>query len=203
MKRIALSICLVIAGCALPRVPSDTYVPPPLADYHQHLFSPALAALMSPPAPAAPVAPITANDLITLLDAAGIKRAVILSTAYIWSQPRRKVPNDYERVRADNDWTAEQVALYPNRLVAFCSVNPVREYALEELARCSKNPHFRGLKLHFGNSVVDYHNPQHVEQVRRVFAGANGYLMPIVVHMRATISEKFPYYADQVRGLLN
>jgi predicted TIM-barrel fold metal-dependent hydrolase len=203
MRHIAISICLTTAACALPRPASDTYVPPPLADYHQHLFSPSLAALMSPPPPGAPVAPITANDLIQLLDAAGIKRAVILSTAYIWSQPRRKVANDYEKVKADNDWTAEQVALYPNRLVGFCSVNPVRDYALEELARCSKNPHFRGLKLHFGNSVVDYHNPQHVEQVRRVFAAANGYRMPIVVHMRATISEKLPYGADEARIFLN
>jgi uncharacterized protein len=203
MRHIAIFICLTTAACALPRAASDSYVPPPLADHHQHLFSPALAALMSPPPPAAPFAAITANDLIRLLDAAGIKRAVILSTAYIWSQPRRKVANDYEKVKADNDWTAGQVALYPKRLVGFCSVNPVREYALEELARCSKNPHFRGLKLHFGNSVVDYHNPQHVEQVRRVFAAANGYRMPIVVHMRATISDKLPYGADEARIFLN
>ena len=203
MKHTAIFTCLIIGACALPRAIGDAYVPPPLADYHQHLFSPALAALMSPPPPAAPEMPITANDLIPLLDAAGIKRALILSTAYIWSQPRRKVPNDYEKVKADNDWTAEQVALHPSRLVAFCSVSPVREYALEELARCSKNPNFHGLKLHFGNSVVDYHNPQHVEQVRRVFAAANSYRMPIVVHMRATISEKLPYGADEVRIFLN
>jgi predicted TIM-barrel fold metal-dependent hydrolase len=203
MKRMALSICLVTSACAIPRAQNTVVVPPPLADHHQHLFSPALAALMSPAAPAAPVTPITANDLIPLLDAAGIKRAVILSTAYIWSQPRRKVENDYEKVKADNDWTGEQVALFPDRLVGFCSVNPVREYALEELARCSKNSHFRGLKLHFGNSVVDYHNPQHVEQVRRVFAAANGYRMPIVVHMRATISENLPYGADEARIFLN
>jgi predicted TIM-barrel fold metal-dependent hydrolase len=203
MKRAAMLGCLIISACALPRAPSDAYVPPPLADHHQHLFSPALAALMSPAPPAAPFAPIMAGDLVRLLDAAGIKRAVILSTAYIWSQPRRKVPNDYEKVKADNDWTAEQVALYPDRLVGFCSVNPVREYALAELARCSKNPHFHGLKLHFGNSVVDYHNPRHVEQVRRVFAAANRYGMPLVIHMRATISEKLPYGADEARIFLN
>lgn len=203
MKHSAVLTCLIIGACALPHAISDAYVPPPLADYHQHLFSPALAALMSPPPPAAPVTPITANDLIPLLDAAGIKHAVILSTAYIWSQPRRKVANDYEKVKADNDWTAEQVALHPSRLVAFCSVSPVGGYALEELARCSKNSNFRGLKLHFGNSVVDYHNPQHVEQVRRVFAAANRYRMPIVVHMRATISEKLPYGADEARIFLN
>jgi predicted TIM-barrel fold metal-dependent hydrolase len=203
VKHIAVSICVVVGACALQGGQGSTYEPAPLADYHQHLFSPAMASLLSPPPPAAPAKPITANDLIPLLDAAGIKRAVILSTAYIFSQPRRKVENDYEKVKADNDWTAEQVALFPDRLVGFCSVNPVREYALEELARCAKNPHFRGLKLHFGNSVVDYHNPQHIEQVRRVFSAANGYRMAIVVHMRATISEGLPYGRNEARIFLN
>lgn len=197
MKHAAVSICLVICACSHPGAQSSPYEPPPFGDYHQHLFSPALAALMSPAPPAAPFQPITANDLVLLLDAAGIKRALVLSTAYIFSQPRRKVENDYEKVRAENDWTSEQVALFPKRLVGFCSLNPVREYALEELARCAKNPNFHGLKLHFGNSVVDYHNPQHIEQVRRVLSAANGYHMPIVVHMRATISEKLPYGRDE------
>lgn len=203
MKRVAVSLCLVIGACAHPSEQRVAYKGAPYADYHQHLFSPALAVLMSPAPPAKPFQAITASDLVALLDAAGIKRALVLSAAYIWSQPRRKVENDYEKVKSDNDWTAEQVALYPSRLVGFCSTNPVREWALEEMARCAKNPNFHGLKLHFGNSVVDYHNPRHVEQVRQVFSAANGYHWPIVVHMRATISEKLPYGRDEALIFLN
>src|SRR5258705_1737943 len=203
MKRIAVSICLVAGACAHPSEQSIAYKGAPYADYHQHLFSPALAALMSPAPPAKPFRAITASDLVALLDAAGIKRALVLSAAYIWSQPRRKVENDYEKVKADNDWTAEQVAQFPSRLVGFCSTNPVREWALEEMARCAKNPNFHGLKLHFWDSVVDYHNPRHVEQVRQVFSAANGYGWPIVVHMRATISEKLPYGRDEALIFLN
>jgi predicted TIM-barrel fold metal-dependent hydrolase len=176
----------------------------PLADHHQHLFSPAIAALISPPPPGAPVQPITGKDLISLLDQAGIKRAAVLSTAYIFSQPTRSVENDYDKVKADNDWTSDQVALFPDRLVGFCGLNPIREYALEELARCAKNPQLRrGLKLHFGNSGVDYHNPQHVEQLRRVFRAANDYRMSIVVHLRASISQKLAYGRDEALVFLN
>jgi hypothetical protein len=46
----------------------------------------------------------------------------------------------------------------------------------------------RGLKLHIANSRVDYHNPEHVERLRRLFAAANGYRMAIVVHMRTSIN---------------
>jgi len=176
----------------------------PLADHHQHLFSPALAAVISPPAPAAPTKPVTARDLVALLDAAGIKRAVVLSTAYIYEQPSRRIEHAADKVRADNDWTSQQVSQYPDRLVGFCGLNPLKEYALEELERCAKNPYLRnGLKLHFGNSVVDYHNAQHIQQLQRVFRAANGYRMPIVVHMRATFNPRMSYGRDEARIFLD
>ena len=176
----------------------------PLADHHQHLFSPALAAVMSPPAPARPTTPITAKDLIALLDAAGITRAAILSTAYIFEQPSRKIENAADKVRADNDWTSQQVGQYPDRLIGFCGLNPLKDYALDELARCAKDRNLRnGLKLHFGNSVVDYHNPEHIEQLKRVFRAANGHRMPIVVHMRASFGAKLPYGRDEALIFLN
>jgi len=48
------------------------------------------------------------------LDAAGIRRAVVLSVAYSFSNPNKPpVPNEYAMVKAENDWTGEQVAKYP------------------------------------------------------------------------------------------
>ena len=91
--------------------------------------------------------------MIAQLDAAGIKRAAVLSTAYIWEQASRNVDNAVEKLRADNDWTSQQVAKYPDRLIGFCGINPLKDYALDELARCAKDPNLRrGVKMHFGNS---------------------------------------------------
>jgi predicted TIM-barrel fold metal-dependent hydrolase len=166
---------------------------PPVVDHHQHFFSPALATLVG-------VDTIDADKVIRLLDSAGIRRAVVLSTAYSWGNPSRNVENQYEHVKADNDWTAAQVARYPERLRAFCSFNPLRDYALDELNRCAANPLLRtGLKLHIGNSAVDYHNPQDVEKVRAVFRAANAKHMAIVIHMRASISRKLPYGREEAR----
>jgi predicted TIM-barrel fold metal-dependent hydrolase len=175
--------------------------PAPLADYHQHLFSPDAAALaLGKPGTTG----MTARELITLLDAAGIQRALVLSMAYTWGKASREpVENEYQRVKAENDWTAQQVAQYPGRLRAFCSVNPLKPYALDELARCSKDPHLRhGLKLHFGNSDVVLGDGNHLAQVRKVFEAANSYRMPIVVHLRASLDNKRPYGADEARVFL-
>jgi uncharacterized protein len=169
----------------------------PLGDYHQHLFSPAITKL-SPSLPS-----ITASDVVSLLDAAGIQRAVVLSVAYLFGRPGRNVENEHDKVKAENDWIGEQVGRFPKRLIGFCSFNPLREYALEELSRCAQDPRLRGLKLHLGNSLIDYRNPQHIERLRQIFRAANGYRMPVVIHMRASISRKMPYGGDAARIFLN
>jgi predicted TIM-barrel fold metal-dependent hydrolase len=187
-------VCLAAVVCV---ATLNAAPPAPRVDAHQHLFSPAVAQLIG-------VKPILARDLIALLDTAHIEYAVVLSVAYIWGAPGRHFDDEYERVKAENDWTSEQVGRYPDRLRGYCSVNPLKAYALTELARCSRDPHLHyGLKLHFGNSVVDYHNAEHIARVREVFGAANGYRMPMLVHMRASISQKLPYGRDEARIFLD
>jgi predicted TIM-barrel fold metal-dependent hydrolase len=171
----------------------------PLVDHHQHLFGPAVLA------PAPNVQPITTRELLMLLDSARIRRAVVLSVAYQFGNPNGPpLADEYERVRAENDWTAGQVARAPSRLTGFCSVNPLKDYALGEIARCAANPHLRtGLKLHFGNSDVDLNDPAHVNDLRRVFAAANGRGMAIVVHMRSSVTKNRPYGAADARRFVS
>jgi len=127
----------------------------------------------------------TADDLIAVLDEAGIRRAAVLSVAYWFGSPLMPKPegDEYANVRAENDWTAGQAARYPDRLVAFCSFNPLKDYALQEIDRCAKIPQVKGIKLHFGNSGVDVRNPEHVEKLRKVFAAANARHLAIVAHL--------------------
>jgi predicted TIM-barrel fold metal-dependent hydrolase len=187
----ALRLCAILL--ALP----GAAVAQAVADHHQHLFSPTLAPLISLPS-------ITAADLVRHLDAAGIRRAVVLSTAYLLASPARKLANERDAVMADNDWTASQVGQFPDRLVGFCGVNPLTDYAIEEIARCAKNVNLRrGLKLHFGNSVVDYQNPTHIEQLRRVFRAANDHGMAIVVHMRVNTNAKLSYGRAEALTFIN
>lgn len=185
----------------LPILPATQSAQAPVIDSHQHLLSPAGAALVTgnPNSPG-----ISARDLVALLDSAGIQRALVLSMAYTWGKASRApVANEYEHVKAENDWIAQQVAQYPDRLRAFCSFNPLKPYALEELARCSKDPQLHyGLKLHFGNSDVDLDNPSDVEKVRKIFKAANRYRMPIVVHLHTSIDNKRNYGADEARVFL-
>jgi uncharacterized protein len=168
----------------------------PVADNHQHLFSPPMAEFQK-------IKTITAADVIKQLDEAHIQKAVLLSTAYAYGRPGREPQNEYEKVKEENDWVGAQAALYPKRLTAFCGFNPFKEYALRELERCGKNPNTnRGIKMHFGNSDVRLENPEHIEKLKAVFRAANANRMSIVIHMRASISLDRPYGAEQALSFL-
>ncbi|MDF1505741.1 amidohydrolase family protein, partial [Roseisolibacter sp. H3M3-2] len=132
---------------------------------------------------------IDAAQLVAMLDSARIRRAVVLSGAFAFGgamdlQGAADTPERRRaRVRAENDWTAAQAARFPDRLVAFCAVNPLEPFAEAEVARCADARAFRGLKLHLDESRVDLGVPAHVERVRAVAAAANARALPLVVHV--------------------
>jgi len=164
--KIAILCCALAMAAFGARGQSQVAVTPPLVDHHQHLFGPGIKKL-SPS-----VEQIEASDLIALLDKAGIRKAVVLSIAYQFGNPNKPaVEDEYARVKAENDWTSQQVARFPERLRGFCSVNPTKEYAIAEIERCAKDPQLHyGLKLHFGNSDVELDKAEQLEKVRKVFA---------------------------------
>ena len=138
---------------------------------------------VNPPSPS-DTATFPADVLIAQLDSAGLRRAVVMSWAYQFGAPSFDVVDEHAKVQEENDWTARQVARYPDRLAAFCSFNPLESYALEELDRCMNAGSFVGIKLHFTTSFIDLRNPDHVGRLQRVFRAANARRAPIVVHIR-------------------
>lgn len=201
MRTRVFLISLAMACGAARAQPAQPAQPAPAGDFHQHVFSDEIIALIGP---GSGLKPMPAKELLPLLDAAGIRKAVLLSTAYMYGSPNRKVENEYARVRAENDWTAAQAAQFPGRLVAFCGIAPLKEYALEEIRRCAGKPGSeRGIKLHLGNSDVQLDNPAHVTRLAEVFAAANAERMAIVVHMRANIGKKRSYGAVEARAFLD
>jgi predicted TIM-barrel fold metal-dependent hydrolase len=128
--------------------------------------------------------PLDAERLVALLDAARMEKAVVLSVAYWFDTPASPLVRSAESLHAENAWTAEQVARFPDRLIAFCSLNPVSDLAMSTLEKCAQDRRFKGLKLHFANSEVDLLQADHARQVREVFAAANRARLAIVVHTR-------------------
>lgn len=173
----------------------------PVADHHQHVFSDEIIALIGPDSG---LKPLSAKELVPLLDAAGIRKAVLLSTAYMYGSPQRTLENEYARARRENDWTAAQAAQFPGRLVAFCGIAPLKDHALDEIRRCAGLPGLKhGIKLHLGNSDLQLDQPAHVKRLAQVFAQADREGMAILVHLRANIRNKRPYGAAEAQAFLD
>jgi predicted TIM-barrel fold metal-dependent hydrolase len=173
-----LSALLPLACSTIAPVVRNDAVPPPAVAAHQHLISPQFAKIVKQPE-------LNCADLLRMLDDAGIRRGVVLSVGYSFSDERKKIPDPDRATSDENDWTSQQVVNSGGRLVGFCSVNPLRESALAEIGRCLQLPGMVGLKLHFGNSGVSLRNASNAQRMEEVFALANAHRAPIVVHLRS------------------
>ena len=172
----AVSAALLIAACTT--TPAVAPRSAPLVDYHQHLVS----------APFEPIVKLPARDgaaLLRELDTAGIERAVVLSVGYSFADERKNLSDPDRLTREENDWTSAEVSKHPRRLIGFCSANPLRPAALEELERCLGLPGMVGIKLHFGNAGITLRDPAHLVRMQEVFALAEERGAPVLVHMRA------------------
>jgi predicted TIM-barrel fold metal-dependent hydrolase len=127
--------------------------------------------------------PIPADSVIQILDAAGIENGVLLSAAYFFGSPFIDVTDAYAKVKAENDYVAREASKYPERLIAFCSFNPLADYALKEITRCSENADITGVKLHLANAQFDFRNTEHVRALKEVFQEAARLGLPIVIHL--------------------
>lgn len=176
MKRsLLLAAALLFTACATTPVPPRSA---PLVDYHQHLVS----------APFHPIVKLAERDgaaLVKELDAAGIDRAVVLSVGYSFADERKGLTDPDRLTREENDWTSAEVMKNSPRLIGFCSANPLREAALEELERCLGLPRMVGIKLHFGNAGITLRDAAHLARMQQVFALAERRRAPVLVHMRA------------------
>ncbi len=128
--------------------------------------------------------PVTADDLIYMMNAVGIQKAVVLPVAYWFGDPSDEWSNEHENTRAENDWAAAEVARYPDRLIAFCGIAALREYSETEMRRCASDLQVQGVKIHLSNSKVNLHDPEHVAGMRRIFEVANELGLAIVIHTR-------------------
>lgn len=181
----------------------------PAVDHHMHVHSPAilniLPAYCASPKRKSPcdprfTAPLTEKDALKAMDAAGIQRGWLMSTAYLAESPLAEPRPDATRVlREANDFTVGLARQYPDRFAAFVSVNPVAPDALGEIARWKGDHAVTGLKLHLTNSGVDLRDPDQVARLAAVFKAASANGWTIMIHMRTGAAD---YGARDVRVFL-
>jgi predicted TIM-barrel fold metal-dependent hydrolase len=185
------SHCLIV-GCALFSSAIALAQRAPAAEHHAHLQSPIAARLLTETGSGKheQQQTRTAQDLIAAMDAAKVAQSVALSDAYRFASPRLHIADEAKEVDRENEWTVAQAAQYPGRLVAFCSVGPLKPYAEAAINHCHALG-MRGLKIHLANSGFHFDRPEDVRALAAVFKQANRFRMAILIHIRN--GEKWDY----------
>jgi predicted TIM-barrel fold metal-dependent hydrolase len=182
LTRILCAVLLMTPVAALAQA-VDT--PRLRADHHMHLASADLCARVGecldsndPPA-------VYAVDAVRALDEGRVDKGVVLSSAYLYGlDSLRLAPAEVARLtRAENEFTAAQIAAHPDRLVGFLSVDPLEPAAVAEIEHWRGSSALRGLKLHFAAASVDLKRESDRLRVAEVLDAASGQGLPMVIHI--------------------
>ncbi len=165
-------------------------------DHHMHIYSEAATQVWAAMCEATPddcddelpipSAALPGQAAVRVLDEAELEKGVILSLGYFYGAPEvaRTKFDDHRYVRAENEFVAAQVSLFPDRLAGFFSVNPISNYAVSEVGYWAEHGGLAGLKLHLANSAFDFSNPNHMERLSAVISVMNDHGLPVVIHLR-------------------
>lgn len=118
----------------------------------------------------------TANDIIGELDAAGVDSAVVVSSAY------SSALDSDAAISAENNFAADEVAKFPNRLMGLCAVNAGRLSAPGEAERCLRNSGMVGVKVHLPGSDIDVGNDRTLDRMDALFAKLEELDAPVMIH---------------------
>jgi predicted TIM-barrel fold metal-dependent hydrolase len=203
---------LAFALGAAGQAPTAPRLAPVRVDHHVHLNSPAISAFVPDfcaslrrqhygDCDLALTTPHSPAELLAAMDRAGVRRALVLSTAYLAQSPMMQPPraDGADLMRAANDWTVGLARRYPKRFAAFISVDPLRPTALPEIARWRGDPAVTGLKLHLTASAVDLRRDPDLAALAAVFHAAAQAHWAIVIHLR---TQNMDYGAPDVRRFL-
>jgi predicted TIM-barrel fold metal-dependent hydrolase len=180
----------VSGGCALPQerrpvstiAGNDSFT---VFDHHVHVLSPALIERWKSIGVPFSKPDYAYSDIDSIRRFDPVNGMFLVSMAYLWSTPGFSDSAERSNVARENDFVAGLARKDPGRLFAFCAVDPLAPYAVEELVRCRREMGAYGLKLHLATSGVDLSDPRHLARVREVLEAASAQGMPVLVHLAA------------------
>lgn len=125
---------------------------------------------------------LPAEELIEMMDAAGVGKAVVFVTPFLWGLLGQA---DYHDT---NDYIADVQREHPDRLIGFACVNPHLAPG-RELERCVKELGLRGVKIHPENHcfAVDSLIGGEIMEAIVALQKETGVRIPILSHGMTTI----------------
>jgi len=182
---LCLAATLGATGCAAPNSPA----PRSVVDHHVHVLSPELVREWK--SLGVPFSKPDEHyvDVAALFERAQLDGALLVPMAHFYGNDEFRgaleldLAAEQARVRHENDYVAALAAQDPTRRAALASVDLLRPYALEELARARKELDVVGVKLHLRSAGLDLREPAHLDALERIVAWVDAANELLLLHL--------------------
>ncbi len=177
---------LTLTSCTYPPGPVQE-TQPPIVDHHLHVLSPQLISDWKAAGARFSRDDESYSNPQKFCDANNITKGFLVSMAHLYTSgefgTRPNSEDERKRVAKENDFVSDCVRTAPDRFVGFFSVNPLRDWAADEMVRCRRKTGLRGLKLHLPACGMHLGNKQHVAVLRKTFAWCAKNDVPVLAHI--------------------
>ena len=152
-------------------------------DHHVHIMSPRLIKLFKDVGIPFSKPDAAYSDIDTILERSKTNKMTLVSMAYLFGHPEfGKVENEYETVKAENDFVVKAREKSPETIKSFCGVNPLKDYALREVKRCHTELKADGLKIHSNANQIYLTEPEHLKKIKPIYEYAAENNLPVLLH---------------------
>jgi predicted TIM-barrel fold metal-dependent hydrolase len=107
----------------------------------------------------------------------------LIGMGYVYCNPEYYQGSDaYDKLKQENDYLWEEAKKYQQTIKPFFAIDPLKDYAIDEIKRCLTKTNICGIKLHFNASQVYLTEPEHLKKVKPIFQLAAENNLPILLH---------------------
>ena len=159
-----------------------------LVDYHVHIFSPELISNLS-------IQGIdfkqsgfqvikekkSYSNISEISTENNYSKMVLISVGYAYKDINGTQSEKYF-VEKENNLLAKIIKSNPDKLLGFYGINPLKEYAIEEIKRCDEELKLDGIKLHLQSNKLNLKDSTHLFKLKQVFQLADKKKIPILIH---------------------
>lgn len=182
---IIISIASILVSCQAQKNEQDKINPQSDVEYdsHVHLMSPGLVKYWKGIGIPFSKSESNYSDIDTIVENNKSKYINLIGMGYVYGNPEYYQGEDsYQRMLDENDYLLKTAKSYPEKIIPFFAIDPLKDYAINELERCYQINSKSGLKLHFNASQVYLTEPEHLDKVKQVFKKSAEYKLPILLH---------------------
>lgn len=156
-----------------------------LVDHHVHIMSPALIKLWKSKGIPFSQHDVAYSDIDTIFRKLGTNQIKLISMAYVYSSTEFGTIDGNLKLLSEeeNNYLSSAKMKYPTQISAYYGIDPMTDFAIEEIKRCHKILKLDGLKMHFNASQVYLTEQKYQTKVKEVLSYASENKIPVLLHI--------------------